>query len=173
MAASALEVRPRRALSSVATWRRWVRCRLRAQTLLHIGTGCAVSLSAVQAPVIVVKLDAFEDLTPDLGPGAEDLITRKTLCFLAAVQIQDHRQVKPSLDGGDIGDITDPDLVGSTWFELINQVGCRSFARLGAARVCGCPRLVQMALFPPTGNRSAKPSGPHNSPSPDIEPTVL
>ena len=40
-----------------------------------------VSQGTVQAPVIVVNLDVFEDFTPCLGPAVEDLIIRKTLCF--------------------------------------------------------------------------------------------
>src|ERR1700751_1566883 len=169
-----------------------------------------VSQCAVQTLVTVVNLDVFEDLAPCLGPAAEDLIVRKTLCFQraeerfhrciiitisypahallgpdntqrfahslatilaasigvkvqaliglaqnqgiserrnnqfclqalaqfpayhsAAEQIQDHRQVKPSLQRGDIGDVTGPDLIWSTRLELLDQVGRRSLARQG------------------------------------------
>ena len=34
--------------------------------------------------ITVVNLDVFEDLAPCLGPAAEDLIVRKTLCFQRA-----------------------------------------------------------------------------------------
>ena len=40
-----------------------------------------VSQRAVQALVIVVNLDVFEDLAPRLGPAGEGLIIWKTLCF--------------------------------------------------------------------------------------------
>src|SRR6516165_4671689 len=53
--------------------------------------------------------------------------------YSAAEQIQNHRQVKPSLQGGDIGDITGPDLIRSTRFKLLDQVGRRSLARQGRA----------------------------------------
>src|SRR6516164_2420024 len=176
--------------------------------LCFIVTRRLVSQCAVEPLVIVVKLDVFEDLTPGLGPAAEDLLLRKTFCFqrteeclhhriikaiccpthalsgpnntqrfahcLAAVlaasigvkvqalfrlaqnqgipqrrnnqfrlqcltkfpthhpaaeQIQDYRQVKPSLQGGDIGDITDPDLIGTTRLDLLDQVGRRFLTR--------------------------------------------
>ena len=43
-----------------------------------------VSQRAVQAPVILINLDVFEDLTPRLGLSGEELIVRKTLCFQRA-----------------------------------------------------------------------------------------
>jgi hypothetical protein len=161
-----------------------------------------VTQGAVETPVIVVKLDVFEDLTTCLGPAGEDLIVGKTLCFQraekcfhrriiitvsypahaqirpdntqgfaygfatvlaasigvkvqalirlaqdqgiperrnnqfclqaltqfpahhsAAEQVQNDGQVKPSLQCSDIGDITDPDLIGNTGFEPLDQVG--------------------------------------------------
>jgi hypothetical protein len=45
----------------------------------------------VEPLVIVVKLDVFEELTPGLGPAADDLILWKTLCFQRAEECFHHR----------------------------------------------------------------------------------
>jgi hypothetical protein len=52
--------------------------------------------------------------------------------YFSAEQIQDHRQLKPSLQRADIGDITYPDLIRSTWWcELLDQVSHHPFAHNG------------------------------------------
>ena len=52
--------------------------------LCFIFSGAMVSQRAVQALVVVIKLDVFEDFTPGLDPAAEDLVVWKTLCFQRA-----------------------------------------------------------------------------------------
>ncbi len=51
-----------------------------------------VSQRAVQALVVVIKLDVFEDFTPGLGPVVEDLVVWKTLCFQRAEECF-HRRI--------------------------------------------------------------------------------
>ena len=52
-----------------------------------------VSQRAVQALVVVIKLDVFEDFTPGLGAAAEDLVVWKTLCFQRAEETDLSAQV--------------------------------------------------------------------------------
>ena len=40
-----------------------------------------VAQRAVEALVVIIKLDVFEDFTPGLSPAGEGLSIRKTLCF--------------------------------------------------------------------------------------------
>ena len=53
-----------------------------------------LSQRAVEPLVIVVRLDVFEDLTPGLGPAAEDLILWKTFCFQPTEECLHHRIIK-------------------------------------------------------------------------------
>jgi len=62
--------------------------------LCFIVTRRLVSQCAVEPLVIVVKLDVFEDLTPGLGPAAEDLLLRKTFCFQRTEECLHHRIIK-------------------------------------------------------------------------------
>jgi hypothetical protein len=65
--------------------------------LCFIMTRTVVSQRAVQALVVVIKLDVFEDFTAGLGPAAEELVVWKTLCF-QRVALPDslHRSTPPA-----------------------------------------------------------------------------
>src|ERR1700741_2892465 len=98
--------------------------------------GFAYGLATVLAASIGVKIQALIRLAQNQGIPER---RNNQFCLQAlaqfpayhptAEQIQNHRQVKPSFQRGDIGDITCPDLIWSTRLKLLNQVGRRSLAR--------------------------------------------